>query len=349
MEAMQEYFFADAGEPAMGKLEVSKVLILDDEAVIRDILARQLVPLGYECRAVGTVSSALELLSKQDFDVLLCDLRLPDGSGLEIVQHLTQREAETVVIVLTGLADAKLAVEAMKAGACDYLVKPIAIEQLDAAIRWALVRRQEARGLNGYNLRLEGAVRRQTGTFSENFLNVIKPLAQALEAKDPYTINHSQRVTALADALGLGMGLKEGDALHVAGLLHDLGKVEVSETILNKSGQLSREEFRHLMRHPVTSEQILQPLVTRPEITRMVRHHHERYDGEGYPDGLTATDIPLGARVLAVADAFDAMTSHRVYRRRLSLAEAAERIQANSGSHFDPEVTTFFLTVIERR
>jgi putative nucleotidyltransferase with HDIG domain len=235
----------------------------------------------------------------------------------------------------------------MKAGAYDYVTKPFNLDEVSFSVRRALEKRRLELENRDYQQHLEQKVEEQAQKIRASFFNAITALAYALEAKDVYTSGHSQRVTEISEAIAEHLGLPREtiEKIRLAGLVHDIGKIGVRESVLNKPGSLSDEEFKHVRLHSQTGERILKPIVDDKEILKAVRHHHERYDGAGYPDGLKGEQIPQLARIIAVADTFDAMTSERSYRKALTEEEACAEVERCRGTQFDPEAADAFLEV----
>ncbi len=196
-----------------------------------------------------------------------------------------------------------------------------------------------------YQQHLEQQVEEQAKKIRASFLNAITALAYALEAKDKYTSGHSQRVAEISAAVAKELGLPQHniEKIRLAGLIHDIGKIGVKESVLNKLGRLTDDEYQHILTHCEIGEHILTPIVEDEQILKTVRHHHEHYDGTGYPDGLSSGQISLGAKILAVADAYDALTSRHPYREAMSIRAACDEIERCKGTQFDPEVADTFL------
>jgi putative nucleotidyltransferase with HDIG domain len=324
--------------------ETGSILVTDDEAYIRDILCRMLMSAGYSCSACADGSEALNKLAGESYALLLLDLKMPGRSGEEVLLEAAARYPETAVIMVTAIADVKTVIRLMKFGAYDYLVKPVDLDMLLLSVNRALEKRRLRLENHDYQLRLEDKVREQTAKIRGNLCNSITSLAFALEAKDEYTSGHSQRVAEIAAAIGRELELP-GEAVEqikFAGLVHDIGKIGTKETVLNKNNKLTQEEYDHISAHTLVGERILRPLMEDDIIPLMVRHHHERFDGWGYPDRLKAEEIPLGARILAVADAYDAMTSDRSYRPGVGYEAALIELGVEAGAQFDPEVVKAF-------
>jgi len=257
------------------------------------------------------------------------------------------RYPDMSVIMVTSRDDAETVIETMKMGACDYIIKPVNLNELPIRVRKALDRRRLILENKEYRLHLEDKVKEQTEKIHNAFLNSITSLAFALEARDKYTSGHSQRVSKIALLICRRLGLAQDyvEKVTLAGLVHDIGKIGIKEAILMKTDRLTDEEYSHIMAHSVIGEHILRPAIDDEEILKIVRHHHERYNGSGYPDGLTRQQIPLGARILAVADIYDAMTSDRPYRKAMSPVAAIEELKKQTRHMFDPVVVDAFFQI----
>jgi len=357
-------------------MDKATILIVDDEFSIRDILFQRLTEKGYKCTIASDGSSALRKLDAHEFDLALLDITMPGKSGTDVLREIQAKYPDTAVIMITAIADVETAIKLMKMGAYDYIIKPLDLNMLATSIDRVLDKRRLILENKIYQLHLEEKVKEQTQRIRESFLNSIKSLAYALEAKDKYTGGHSQRVAEMAVAIAMELGMPEDkvEKIRFAGLVHDIGKIGVSESVLNKPGKLTDEEYRHIISHPEIGERILSPIVEDKEILEMVRHHHECYDGTGYPDGLSAEEIPEGARILAVAeaytnisdnrtrkkklsqsasilavvDAYDAMTSDRPYRQAMSPEVACANLEKGKGKQFDPAIVDVFLKVMSK-
>jgi len=326
-----------------GKQE--RILIVDDEEAIRRLLHQKLSAEGYQCQEAGNADQALDKLVNNSVELVILDIKMPGKSGTELLPELKVRYPDTAVIMATAITDTHTAIQCMKGGAYDYITKPFNLDELILTVERALEKRRLELENRDYQQHLEQKVEEQAKKIRAAFLNAITALAYALEAKDRYTSGHSQRVTEISVAIVKELGMPQGsiDEIRLAGLIHDIGKIGVRESVLNKPAKLTDDEFKHIKSHCDVGEHILTPIVEDEEILKMVRHHHERYDGTGYPDRLKGEQIPLGARILAVADTFDAMTSERPYREAMSDETACAEIERCKGTQFDPEVADAFL------
>jgi response regulator RpfG family c-di-GMP phosphodiesterase len=325
-----------------------RILVIDDEPNICRLLQRYLGRLGYEVQTAGNAPDALDLLAKGRFDLVLTDLRLPGPSGLDLLVEVRSRSPGTRTILMSAHADVYAAAAAIERGVDQLIVKPFELEDLRARIGDSLARRRAEQQAEEEREALESRLRQRDTESRVWILRAAHALATAVEAKDEYTAGHATRVTAYALTIAEAVGGIDPVRFRLAGDLHDVGKIGVPDNVLNKPGRLSDEEFELVKKHPVTGAHILQPLIDDPMVLGVVRSHHERWDGLGYPDGLSGGEIPLPARVLAVADTLDAMTSHRAYRRGLSWKSVVEEIRSCSGAQFDPAIVAAFDEVVDR-
>lgn len=328
----------------------ARILIADDDSTIRSINYLRLTAEGYNCTVASNGNSASEKLSASKFDLALLDINMPGKSGLDVLKEIQADDSDTATVMITAIADVETAINTLKFGAYDYIVKPVDFNILMISIDRALQKRTLIQENKNYRLYLEEKVEEQSAKIKESFLNSVTCLAYALEVKDEYTSGHSQRVTEIAVAIAeeLDISQENIDKLRLAGLVHDIGKIGIKESILNKPGSLTDDEYQHIKSHTGIGERILAPVVEDKEILNIVRAHHERYDGAGYPDRLEAEQIPFGARILAVADTYDAMTSNRSYRQSMSHEAACDEISHYKGKQFDPVVVDAFLKVVNK-
>lgn len=325
------------------------VLIVDDEPQLRRVLSRLMLSDGFEVDEATNGREALSALQRRPATLVLSDLYMPELDGIELLQETRARHPDTAVIMITAVTDVSTAVHCLSLGAMDYITKPFHLEEIRARVRQALERRRLLLENQDYQERLEERVAQQAHRLEQLFLASMQSLADALEVKDKYTHGHSVRVASYSVAIAHRLGLEDAiQDIELGGRVHDIGKIGVREEVLNKAGPLTDEEYQHVMTHPMVGWRILQPLLREtPRALNIVRSHHERFDGRGIPDGLAGEQIPIEARIAAVADTFDAMTSARPYRPGLAIAAALAEIKRCSGTQLDPQVAAAFLALAE--
>jgi putative two-component system response regulator len=313
-------------------------LIVDDEAPLRQMLRRILEQQGFICHDAASGVEAVAVLEQHPVALVLSDYHMPEMDGVELLRTIRERWPETAVVMVTGVSDVDLAVQCLSHGAMDYVTKPFRVDEIRGRVRQALEKRQLLLENKAHREHLEVRVQEQARAYEELFLASLQSLADALEVKDPYTWGHSLRVGQYAVAIARELELDEVRVaqLELGSRLHDIGKIGVREGVLNKGADLTPEEYRHVMEHPVIGWRILSPLLRdAPHALAVVRSHHERIDGRGAPEGLAADQIPLEARIAAVADSFDAMTSGRPYRAGMSVEDAMAELERCVGTQFD--------------
>ncbi len=330
------------------------VLVLDDEKPVRDCVRRQLKACGYGTAGASSALEALTILRSTSFDLVVCDLRMPGTGGIDFLRQAMTEHPDTGVILMSGTNNLKMAVEAMRLGALDYISKPFTASQIADAVAGAIGRMRERAERNRYLARLEnllldqglelGRTLSMSASSSEGTLSA---LVNALDAREHETEAHSRRVGEyalhLAEVMGMAPAARED--IRKGALLHDVGKIGISDRILLKPGKLTPEEWVEMRRHPEIGYWILAGSLELRVSSEIVIAHHERWDGEGYPHRLTGEEIPLGARIFSVVDTFDALTSNRPYRRGESYESARSEIEMNAGTQFDPIVVEHFLRV----
>jgi Response regulator containing a CheY-like receiver domain and an HD-GYP domain len=313
-------------------LERELVLIAEADRASRALVARLLDRAGYRSIAVADGKDAVRAAVEEAPDLVLLDIGLAGMSGLDVCRRLRSdpRTVALPIILVTGQSGSRDVVAGLDAGADDFVRKPYDGAELMARVRSAL--------------RLARATAEMVGAHS-----VIAALANAVEAKDSTTELHCQRLAGLAHQLGKRAGLEPAvlKGLVFGALLHDIGTIGVSEAILNKPGPLSRQEWAEVRLHPIIGERICEPLATAGQFAPIVRHHHERWDGAGYPDGMRGDQIPIGARVVGLVDAYDAIIHDRPYRPARSVTEALEEIRRQSGAQFDPNLVELFIPIVD--
>jgi putative two-component system response regulator len=331
----------------------ARVLIVDDEPDIREILC-DLLSSDYQCASVSSAEEALELLSTEKFDLVISDITMSGMSGLEMIPHVVSISPESVVLMISGMQTIESAIEALRLGAFDYIMKPFDLRQVEAAVKRALEHYELRDAKRRYENHLEELVEQRTLELDQALLSLedayrstLKALTAALETRDAETHGHSERVVTFSLRLGRELGLDKAQmtALEFGSLLHDIGKIGVPDAILRKPAKLDEAEWAKMREHPLHGQAILREIEFLAGASRVVAQHHERWDGSGYPLGLRGEEIDLNARIFSVADAFDAMISDRVYRRGRSYEAAAEELDAWAGRQFDPQVVAAFHSV----
>jgi response regulator RpfG family c-di-GMP phosphodiesterase len=339
--------FAGVTQPSVPASAAARCLLVDDDPQVRSVLVRLIEGQGLECLQASNGAEALKLLAEQG-EVPLCitDIYMPQLDGVGFLREARRRYPDMAVIMLTGVSEVATAVECLQIGAMDYISKPVMLDEVRMRIANALEKRNLVLQNRFYQQSLESRVRELDHRNKQSLLNGVEMLVFALEAKDSYTSGHSMRVKEFATRTAIQLGFT-GELLaqiELGSKLHDIGKIGIRETVLNKPGVLSPDEFEHIKLHAVLGERILQPfLAEQPPVLRIVRSHHERWDGTGFPDGTAREVIPIEARIVAVADAYDAMTTNRAYRPPRNPAGAVEELRLGAGTHFDPDVVAAFL------
>jgi putative nucleotidyltransferase with HDIG domain len=338
-------------------VEKEKILVVDDEEAIREVVSTLLEAQGYVCTVRQNGRLALEAFREGAFDLVLSDIVMPEMDGLKLLAELRRDDPDVPVIMVTAMHDISIALEAIRAGAYDYILKPFERDQLHMSVRRALDHRQLVLENRTYQSDLEHLVAERTQQLSialqdleQSYDYTLEALGGALDAKDAETEGHCQRVTAFTITIAQKMGVDKGLLRQIArgAFLHDIGKMGVPDQILRKPGPLTNEEREIMRKHCEIGYAVLQRIPFLKEAAEIVLSHQECFDGSGYPRGLKGEQIPLGARIFAVADTLDAMISDRPYRKALPISAAREEIERFSGRQFDPQVVEIFLAQPER-
>ena len=332
--------------------EMPQILAIDDDEVSRRLIKGNLSDIAQVSTVIGGPDGLSYLNAGNKVDLILLDYRMPEMTGIEVLKQIKglAEFREVPVIMLTGEENESLELQALEAGAADFIHKPIIVP---------VMRQRVMNILNYFYLqhRLRAEVARQTKLAEKRqadaeqlFEEMIMALAQAIDAKDHYTHGHSQRVAEYSAQVSLLLGdtPQQVKLIYYMGLLHDIGKIGIPVEIINKPGKLTEEEYALIKSHSAIGAEVLKPIRIRPELMIGARYHHERFDGLGYPDKLAGKDIPRAARIIAVVDAYDAMTSNRSYRRGMTPMKVYEEIARNSGSQFDPEFADIMLAYLRK-
>ncbi len=314
------------------------LIVVDDD--VSQPLQRKLTNKGYKCYQASHDDQALDKLRINRIGLVILDINTQGMSRINLLSAIKANHPYTAVVVATPVGGTTIGVECIKLGADDCMTKPLILEEVVLVAGRVLEKRGMELFQREYQQHLQDRVGEQAEKIRNSFFQAITALAHALEAKDRYTSGHSQRVAELSVAISNKMGLSQEstEKIRMAGLVHDIGKIGVNDSVLNKPTRLTHEELRQVRRHPEIGEHILAPIVNDSETLKLVRNHHENCDGTGYPDRLTDSQIPLGTKILAVADAYDAMTSERPYRKAMSNKVAFAELERKKGTQFDPEV-----------
>jgi response regulator RpfG family c-di-GMP phosphodiesterase len=336
----------------------ARILIIDDEPNVLSVLF-SLLGKSYDCKTASSALEALELLRNESFDLVLSDIMMPGMSGLELASEISQLDPLTVVVVISGNLNIQSAIEAMRRGAYDYVTKPFDLSDVEAAVERALRHQCLLKSNYLYEQRLQELVHLRTNELTAanaslnqaleklymNYRATLRALATALEARDVETKGHSDRVVTFSLELGRMLGLSQGEliALEQGALLHDIGKIGVRDSILLKRGPLTSEEWVEMREHINHGLRIVSGIDFLKGAAPVIAQHHEKYNGSGYPNGLRGEQIHVNARIFAVADAVDAITSDRPYHKARTFEAAVEELLRCAGTHFDPEIVKVFL------
>ena len=314
------------------------VLIVDDDPLVAGLVREELSERGFACWTVGQASLARSFLDHHPPDVMIADIHMPQSSGLELLAYARQHASRCKVVLITGCSKSQYLSEALTLGAYDYIEKPFQPGELVNVV---------SRAVNENATRLVLVDRAVTALETSSrvrqaSLDVVTALARAVEAKDPYTRRHSEQVAhyAVHFAQAMGVAAPEVESIRVAALLHDIGKIGVPDHILTKSGPLSSEEFEYIRRHPALGSEILASIALFAREARVVRHHHETWDGQGYPDGLAEEESPLASRIIQVADCIDAMLMERTYKQGYPVQKMLDELVRCAGTQFDPKIAS---------
>ena len=329
--------------------ERKRVLVVDDEMSIREVLAEGLESFGFSVTQAGNTAEACGIVKAGGIDLVLSDIEMPGENGLELLRRVKDYDPDVDVIMVTGVVDFETAVGTIRKGASDYLSKPFNLDEVRIVVDRTLEKRRLIRENREYQQRLELKVADRTRELEESYESTLEAMITALDFRDNETHGHSRRVVEYAVLVATAMGIGEPDLTWIrrGAILHDVGKIGVSDFILRKPGKLDAAEWEEMKRHPEMGYQMLKQVrFLRPALD-IVYCHQERFDGSGYPRGLKGDEIPLGARIFAAVDTFDAMTSDRPYRAALTIQAARDEIRRYSGIQFDPRVAEAFLSIDE--
>jgi response regulator RpfG family c-di-GMP phosphodiesterase len=344
------------GSMALDRRAIVRVLAVDDERAACKLLAIMLRPPAFSCATATSGEEALLVLQQERFDAIISDLQRPGIGGLELLTQARRRYPHVAFLVTTGVDDLEVGVQAMRSGADDYLVKPLLESAVIASLERALHKRHLEQQVESYRQHLEEMVADRTGQLRQalqqlerSYEDTLQALGAAIDLRDNDTAGHSQRVCRYSLEIARAMGWSEQKlgSLAKGAHLHDIGKLGIPDGILLKPGSLTAEERKLMQRHVTIGYDLVKDIAFLADAAEIVLTHHERYDGGGYPRGLKGDEILPSARIFAVADSFDAITSDRPYRRASSFESGLQIIRGCSGTQFDPQVVSAFLSIPE--
>jgi putative two-component system response regulator len=355
------------------KNNLPNILIVDDEIGPRESL-RMILKSNYNVFTVENGNAAIQMIQQVPMDVVTLDLKMPGISGIDTLKEIRMINSDVMIIIITGYGTLKSAIEAIRYGVFDYIPKPFNVPEIISIIDKSIQRRKlnskikevvnkffnstpiketvlnsDSSIQNGKKDIANNKLNGQAFSDNQNFLRFAKILAQTFEEKDPYASGHSERVCYYSDFIAkrLYLSPKERSEIQVSAYLHDVGKIGISNRFINKKGTLTPIDWAIIKQHTKKSIELLAPLNLSPNILSSIQYHHERFDGTGYPDGLAGDQIPIGARIIAISDAYDSMTSDHPYRKPLSHEEAKSELLKCSGKQFDPNLVSVFLDVLK--
>jgi len=347
---------------------IKEILVVDDEPLIREIIIRKLSEFGYIATPVENAFEALNKMREKSYPLVLSDIMMPGMDGIELLKRLRSLYPDTAVVMITAVSNVNIAIEALREGAYDYLIKPFNFEEVVLSVKNAFERRDLILENRLYQKHLEALVENQTSEIRQLLSReqersselskaleeiqithdaTIDALSAALDYRDNETEGHSQRVVRYSLEIGKVLGLERRnlEVLARGTLLHDIGKIGVPDSILWKPGKLTDEEWVEMRKHVEYGFKMLKSIHFLRDAALIVQHHHERYDGSGYPNRMSGDNIVIGARIFAIADTYDAMTTNRPYRKALTDRDAREEIKRCNGAQFDPRITEAFFQI----
>jgi putative nucleotidyltransferase with HDIG domain len=343
------------------KTNPKRLLIVDDELSVREVLAEGLGAFGYETSTAAGADEAIEMVRGERFHLILSDIEMPGGNGMELLERVKEHDPGLDVVMVTGVVDVGTAIRSIREGASDYLTKPFNLDEVQIVVERTLEKRRLILENRAHQEHLEEIVEQRTrevlekkqeverlyADLQDSYESTLQALVTALDFRDNETQGHSYRVVqyAVLVAERMGVGEPELSWIRRGAILHDVGKIGIPDAVLRKPGKLDPEEWAEMCKHPEMGYRMLERIRFLKPALDIVISHQERFDGSGYPRGLKGDEIPIGARIFAVVDTFDAMTSDRPYRAALSIDAACEEIREWSGRQFDPQVVDVFLSI----
>ncbi|RMF59149.1 MAG: response regulator [Calditrichaeota bacterium] len=316
--------------------ERQTVLIIEDDIHYGEMLRDGLEHFGYHVYLAYSATGGMDIIKQKKIHLIISDINMPGINGIQLAEKLQEMYLNIPIVLITGLQDISLVKKAVERGVSDYLIKPIKLEDLPVVVE---------KNLQMKNIESQMLFKNK----SEILVKALRALMRALDAKDSYTSGHSQRVVRLAMKMARELHLSEDETyiLQLSALLHDIGKIGIPDKILKKAASLEDYELNIARDHPIIGSEIIGEIEELSEVASVVRHHHERYDGSGYPDGLKGDAIPYFSRVLAIIDSYEALISDRIYRKGVGKQAALMEIKANAGTQFDPELVDVFIKIMQ--
>jgi len=330
---------------------MAHILVVDDDKMTRTLLDQMLEVDGHTCQLAVDCAAARDHMKANNYELILCDINLPGESGLDFVKSVSAEYKDTATIIVTGIDDPHVAKSALRRGIYDYITKPVGLNRLSISVANALRRRQLEIANRAYKEDLERMIVERTSKLQKALDGIVRATALTVEMRDPYTAGHQKRVADLACAIAGECGLSEDqiEGIRMAGIIHDLGKISVPAEILSKPSRLTPNEFNLIKEHPEVGYDILKGLDFPWPIAKMVLQHHEKFDGSGYPQGLSGDEILVEARIITVADVVEAMASHRPYRPGKGIKKALAEIVKYKGIHYDPEIVDACIKIFKEK
>lgn len=326
------------------------VLVVDDEVYIQEILKSTLDDAGYECVTAGNAEEALAVLASRSFDIALTDIRMPGKQGTELLQDIKAKYPEVIVLMITAVDSASVAIESMRLGAYDYIIKPFNLDHVLIAADRALDKRKLENTQREYQKYLGQVAEERAAETRRLFYSMTQVFIHLLDLKTPFNEGHSVRVAEKARYVARELRMTDDGVrkIYLAALLHDVGTILIEDMLLHKDSALTQEELHRIQDRTALAEEVLRPILDDEEVLKCIRHNREHYDGSGYPDRLKGNLIPLGARVISVVEAFDAMTQGRPYRLPRTPNDAIRELVRCAQTQFDPQVVSVFAELYEK-
>lgn len=334
------------------KVKKIKLLIADDDKPFISTLEKFLLQEKYDIDSVNNGNVAFQKLIKNKYDLCLLDIMLPEMNGIDVLTKIKKNPIiNTSFVMMTGYNDINTIIEVMKLGADDYVSKPINFEELKIIFNRVLEHRKIKLENIKYKKHLEKEIEKKTREIKKSFVEIINAFTYAIQTRDNYTGNHIRRVSEIAYKIGKQMGLSNEklEEIKFGGILHDIGKIGIPDKILKKKEKLTDQEYKEIQKHPEYGLKIVKDIDSIKSVIPYILYHQERFDGTGYPKGLKGKKIPFEGRLLAVADAYEAMTSHRPYKKKLTPKQSIDEILTYSGIQFDPDIVKIFVEIYKNK